>query len=104
MDDMMMIRPHLRVRSPGSAAWVTEKAELRLTRIISSQSSAVIWSSGLTGLMPALLTRMPIGPSWLSVSRTSAAAASGFADPVEQDEPIGNVVEAPRHPSLAHPI
>jgi len=27
-----------------------------------------------------------------------------YADPVEQDEPIGNVVEAPRHPSLAHPI
>src|SRR5260370_6565199 len=69
----------LRVRSPGSAAWVTWKAELRLTRIVSSQSSAVIWSNDLTGLMPALLTRMPIGPSWLSVSRTSAAAASGFA-------------------------
>jgi len=30
--------------------------------------------------------------------------ATKYADPVEQDEPIGNVVEAPRHPSLAHPI
>ena len=30
--------------------------------------------------------------------------ATKYADPVEQDEPIGNLVEAPRHPSLAHPI
>jgi len=30
--------------------------------------------------------------------------ATKYANPVEQDEPIGNVVEAPRHPSLAHPI
>jgi hypothetical protein len=30
--------------------------------------------------------------------------ATKYADPVEQDEPMGNVVEAPRHPSLAHPI
>ncbi len=30
--------------------------------------------------------------------------ATKYADRVEQDEPIRNVVEAPRHPSLAHPI
>jgi hypothetical protein len=30
--------------------------------------------------------------------------ATKFADPVEQNEAIGNVVEAPRHPLLAHPI
>ena len=29
--------------------------------------------------------------------------ATKYADPIEQDEPIGNLVEALRHPSLAHP-
>ena len=40
----------------------------------------------------------------ISLNHEPDPPATKYADPVEQDEPIGNVVEAPRHPSLAHPI
>jgi hypothetical protein len=48
---------------------------------------------------------------WIATKRNRAPLnhepdppATKCADPVEQDESIGNLVEAPRHPSLAHPI
>ena len=66
----LMIRPRPRLRMSGSRACVTRKHDLRSPLMISSQSASVISSSFCGRAMPALFTRMSIGPS---AARTSPA-------------------------------
>ena len=57
------MRPHLRARIAGSTACVHRNADFRLTAMVRSKSSSVRSSTPRTIAMPALLTRISIGPS-----------------------------------------
>ena len=57
----------------GATAWVIKKADLRLTASVWSQISSVTSSGPRMGAIPALLTRMEMGPSF---SRTPSTSAS----------------------------
>ena len=72
-----MIRPEPRSSMCGSTAWLMKNAPDRLTASTLYQSSSVIFSTVLSIVMPALLTRMSRRPcasitSWI-VRRQSSA-------------------------------
>jgi hypothetical protein len=60
---MKMMRPHRRARIPGSTAWVTRNAEVRLAFTVSFQSVSVTASIGRGAATPALLMTMSMPPS-----------------------------------------
>src|SRR2546426_3395907 len=57
-----MTRPQPRSTMPSIACLVMLKHESRLVRITSSQAALVIFLNVMSRVMPALLTRMSIGP------------------------------------------
>ena len=70
---MATIRPRRCFSIGLSAAWHSEKAEVRLVAITSSQSARFIRSMSWSRVMPALLTRMSSRP-WRA---TTSATADG---------------------------
>ncbi len=75
-EDMLMMRPQWRARIPGSTACVTRKHDVRLDAIMSFQLSSVICSMDWIRILPALFTRISIGPSCDSAARTSSRHVS----------------------------
>ena len=73
-----MMRPHLRLFMPGSAARVEWNVDDRLIAMIASHFAIGNSSIGATNWMPALLTRMSSLPNALTAFWTMAAIASGL--------------------------
>lgn len=69
IEEMFTMRPHPRSIMCGRAAWDMKKAPERFTASTRYQCSSAILSTGLSMVMPALLTRMSSRP-WRS--RTSS--------------------------------
>ena len=67
IDEMLTIRPDPRSIMWGSTAWDMKNAPERLTAITLYQSSSVIFSTVLSIVIPALLTRMSSLP-WASIT------------------------------------
>ena len=77
IEEMLTIRPEPRSIMCGSTAWLMKNAPDRLTARTLYQSSSVIFSTVLSIVMPALLTRMSRRPccsiTSLTVRRQSSA-------------------------------
>jgi hypothetical protein len=73
---MLTMRPQPRARIAGSAAFMAWKAADRLIAMMASQRSAGKLSIAQVCWMPALLTRMSIGPSARVAASTRPAASS----------------------------
>src|SRR5579885_818441 len=75
-EEMLTIRPQPAASMSGTMARAHRNGPLRLTRIIRSHISSVRSKSGQKPLMPALLTRIVMGPSSLRVRTAAPATAS----------------------------
>src|SRR5262245_32837922 len=74
IEAMLMIRPARRSMKCGAMALQHRKTDFRFTAYVRSQSSSLLFVNGMPGeeAMPALLTRMSMGPS---SARTRSSAA-----------------------------
>ena len=100
---MVTMRPHPASSMSGTAAWTQAKVPVRLTAMIRSHASGVMSASGVNDSMPALVTRIPTGPSAsrdigdggvdrarsatststpIAVAPSACSAAAAEADPV----------------------
>src|SRR5688572_26505520 len=75
---MLMMLPLPRLIIPAATALPTMKAEVTLVAISCSNLSVGNWSSGARCCIPALLTRMSIGPISLSACSTASVTLSSF--------------------------
>src|ERR1041385_1894420 len=76
---LMIAPPFPRAIIPGATRLTRRNADLRLISTILSSCSSVASSAGpFWRLVALLLTRMPIGPSARSVSRTARSSSSRF--------------------------
>ena len=76
MEPTLMILPRPRAIMPGTTARAQRNIEVRLVARTVSHSSSVTSSDGLSRVMPALLTRMSMGPSADSASFTTVLICS----------------------------
>ena len=70
---MLTILPRERAIIPRATACVTKNTESRLVAMISRQSASAKSTIGARLVMPALFTRMSIGPMSFSICATDAS-------------------------------
>src|SRR6266550_7878410 len=76
---MLMIRPARRLLMPRAACLIIRNAPLKFVSRTASQSSSLMRNTRLSRRVPALFTRMSIGPRSRSTSATAASTCSPWA-------------------------
>ena len=76
---MLTMRPRRAFIMPRSTALLVRKTPDRLVSRIACQSSSFIRISSWSRVMPALFTRMPIGPTLPATSSSTASTEAGSA-------------------------
>ncbi len=76
IDEMFTIRPEPRSSMCGSDAWLMKNVPERLTARTLYQSSSLIFRTGLSLVIPALLTRMSRRPCSSITSSTTRRQSS----------------------------
>ncbi|MNC86082.1 hypothetical protein D3C83_17140 [compost metagenome] len=85
-EDTLITRPQARSTMPSITCLVMLKQESRLVRITASQSDLDIFLNVMSRVMPALFTRMSIGPHsdwmrWQARTQSSKSTTStGYAE------------------------
>ena len=72
MEPMLMILPRPRAIMPGATARAQRNIDVRFVASTVSHSSSLTSTVFFSRMMPALLTRMSMGPSAFSASFTAA--------------------------------
>src|SRR5574341_1177036 len=102
MEEVLTTRPQPRSRIPGSTAWLTRNAPLRLTSITKSHCSSVILAAMASRFTPALLISTSTRPH-VSLTRLTRASTPAFraTSPGTASAPAPSSLATRSHPAAS---